>query len=48
MKCDTCGKEVEEVKRVVVYKGYDRTKAVPIYNCPECYKKKEQTKSYNK
>ncbi len=37
MKCDTCGKEV---KRIVVDAGYDRTLAKAIYNCPECYEKK--------
>ena len=40
MKCDTCGKEVPEVKRVVVDEGYDRTLAKPLYNCPDCYDKK--------
>ena len=45
MKCDTCGKEVKEVKRVVVDKGYDRALAKPLYNCPECYDKKERSKS---
>ena len=37
MKCDTCGKEAKEVKRVVVDSGYDRTLAKALYNCPECY-----------
>jgi len=45
MKCDSCGKEVNEVKRVVVDKGYDRALAKALYNCPECYEKKEQSKS---
>ena len=40
MKCDTCGKETPEVKRVVVDTGYDRTLAKPMYNCRECYDKK--------
>ena len=40
MKCDTCGKEVKEVKRVVVDEGYDRTLAKPLYNCPDCYETK--------
>ncbi len=44
MKCDTCGKDVKEVKRVVVDTGYDRTLAKPLYNCPDCYRKKEQAK----
>ncbi len=40
MKCDTCGKESPEVKRVVVDSGYDRTLSKALYNCPECYDKK--------
>ena len=48
MRCDTCKKEVKEVLRVVVYKDYDRSLARPIYNCPECFAKKEKSKSYAK
>ena len=44
MKCDTCGKEAKEVRRVVTDKNYDRTLAKPLYNCPECYEKKEASK----
>ena len=40
MRCDTCGKETKEVRRVIVDTGYDRTLAKPLYNCPECYEKK--------
>lgn len=48
MKCDTCGKEVSEVERVVIYKDYDKTGAKPIYNCRECFEKKEKEKPYYK
>lgn len=48
MKCDTCGKEVIEVERVMIYKDYDKTGAKPIYNCKECFAKKEQKKVYSK
>ncbi len=41
MKCDTCGKDVLKVKRIILEKGYDRTQARAIYNCEECYRKKE-------
>ena len=41
MRCDTCGREVDKVKRVVVAEGYDRIQAVTIFNCEECFKKKE-------
>jgi MATE family multidrug resistance protein len=37
-----------EVSRVVIYTGYNRVAAKAIYNCPECFAKKEKTKSYNK
>ena len=40
MRCDTCGKEVTEVKRVVVDSGYDRTLSKALYNCPACYEEK--------
>lgn len=45
MKCDTCGKEVTEVDRVMISKGYDKTGAKPIYNCKECFEKKEKEKA---
>ena len=47
MKCDTCGREVTEVRRVVLAKNYDRTRSKPVYNCPECFDAKERTKPYN-
>ena len=40
MRCDTCGKEANAVKRVVVDSGYDRTLAKAMYNCPDCYEAK--------
>jgi uncharacterized Zn finger protein len=47
MKCDTCGQETEEVKRVVIHKGYDKTRVRAMYNCQQCYETKEKTKVYN-
>ncbi len=47
MKCDACGKETKEVRRVVVDRGYDRTLAHALYNCPECFNKKEKTRTVN-
>ena len=44
IKCDTCGKESAEVKRVIVDTGYDRVLSKPLYNCPDCYDKKEKSK----
>ncbi|MFH0732566.1 MAG: hypothetical protein V2A72_06565 [Candidatus Omnitrophota bacterium] len=40
MKCDTCYKETDVVKRVVVDSGYDKTLAKPMYNCSSCYEEK--------
>lgn len=48
MKCDTCGRETEEIKRVVVYKGYDKTRVRALYNCQTCFEAKEKTKVYNR
>jgi hypothetical protein len=47
MKCDTCHKEVPEVSRVVIYVDYNKVAAKPMYNCPDCFAKKEQQKKYN-
>lgn len=44
MRCDTCGNDVKEVRRVLVDTGYDRTLAKALYNCAECYEKKELLK----
>ncbi len=42
LKCDTCGKIVTSVARVVIEDTYDRSMAKALYNCPECFAKKEQ------
>lgn len=47
MKCDTCGKEAREVRRVVVDQGYDRSLAKAVYNCPDCYARKEANRGGN-
>ena len=47
MKCDTCRREVPEVSRVVIYMGYNRMAAKAVYNCPDCFAKKEQAKPYH-
>lgn len=44
MRCDTCKKETEKVQRVVIAKGYNRAMAKAIYNCAECFQKKEEAK----
>lgn len=42
MTCDTCGRESERVARVVIDHGYNRLLSKPLWNCPECFEKKEQ------
>jgi hypothetical protein len=42
LRCDTCGRPTSVVSRVVIDQGYDRSNARPLWNCPECYEKKEQ------
>lgn len=41
MICDTCGKETTVVSRVVIDRGYNRANARPVYNCPECFARKD-------
>ena len=45
MRCETCKQESPLVMRVVVAKGYNRSLARPLYNCPDCFEKKEHTKT---
>lgn len=40
VKCDTCGRETDRVARVVIEKGYNRASAPPVYNCPDCFARK--------
>ncbi len=44
MRCDTCKEESPVVLRVVIAKGYNRALARPLFNCPACFEKKEQSK----
>jgi uncharacterized protein with PIN domain len=41
LRCDTCGKIVSSVSRVVIDENYDRSMSRALYNCSECYDKKE-------
>lgn len=45
MICDTCKRDSPVVLRVVIAKGYNRALSRPVFNCPSCYEKKEQSKS---
>jgi len=42
LRCDTCGRETDTVSRVVLEPGYNRANARPVYNCPECYARKNR------
>ena len=42
MICDTCGKDSPIVSRVVIDKDYNRANARPVYNCPECFERKNR------
>jgi hypothetical protein len=42
LRCDTCGRLTPTVSRVVVDAGYNRANARPLYNCPDCYEKKNR------
>ena len=44
LRCDTCGRESSEVKRVILESGYNRANARPLYNCPECYEAKRRAR----
>ena len=44
MRCDTCKQESQVVLQVVIDKDYNRSLARPLFNCPNCFEKKEHTK----
>jgi uncharacterized protein with PIN domain len=47
MRCDFCGKQVQQVRRVALDRNYDRlqTPHVARYACPECSAEKERSRS---
>ena len=45
MTCDTCKQESDVILRVVIAKDYNRSLARPLFNCPACFEKKEQSKN---
>jgi len=48
MICDTCKQASEVLMRVVIAKDYNRALARPIFNCPACFEKKEQSNTTRK
>ena len=43
MRCDTCKKDSPVVMRVVIAKDYNRSLSRPLFNCPDCFERKEET-----
>ena len=43
LRCDFCGKQVSQVRRIALDQGYDRLQTPPRvqYACPECSEAKE-------
>ncbi len=46
--CDTCGREVEHLRRDVVDEGYNALTRPPLWNCDECYEKKRAQRQKQK
>lgn len=40
--CDTCGKEVDKVRRDVVDTRYNAFNKAPLWNCESCYEEKRR------
>ena len=45
MKCDTCHKEVKKLYRVVIDIGYNAINKIALWNCKECYNKKNKERN---
>jgi hypothetical protein len=42
--CDTCGKQVAQLRRDVVDADYNALSKPPLWNCDECYEAKRQSR----
>lgn len=42
LRCDTCGAWTPRVSRVVIDRGYNRANARPLWNCPNCFERKNR------
>ncbi|MFT5087151.1 MAG: hypothetical protein ACI906_002182 [Candidatus Latescibacterota bacterium] len=40
MHCDTCGKEVDHLRRDVIDAQYNALNKPPLWNCTQCYEEK--------
>ncbi|MBT4096526.1 MAG: hypothetical protein HOM68_29325 [Gemmatimonadetes bacterium] len=38
--CDTCGKQVDQLRRDVVDEDYNALTKPPLWNCDDCYEQK--------
>ena len=38
--CDTCGREVDQLRRDVVDEDYNALTKPPLWNCSQCYAQK--------
>ncbi|NKB68723.1 MAG: hypothetical protein GKR89_16790 [Candidatus Latescibacteria bacterium] len=43
-RCDTCGKEVETLRRDVVDTDYNALNKKPLWNCEDCYHEKRASR----
>ena len=48
MKCDTCGKEAETLRRVVIGEKYNAINRRPLWNCQVCYERKNKERKQMK
>jgi uncharacterized protein with PIN domain len=48
MRCDTCGKEVDNLLRDVLDAGYNALNKKPLWNCAECYEEKRASRDKDK
>lgn len=42
LRCDTCGREADNLRRDVVDVGYNAMSKPPMWNCDDCYEAKRK------
>ena len=45
MLCDTCGREVDQLRRDLLDASYNAFNKQPLWNCQRCYKDKRERRS---
>jgi uncharacterized protein with PIN domain len=48
MRCDTCGQEVDQLRRDVLDKSYNAFNKPPLWNCETCYNAKRTRRDESK